>query len=183
MGIILEAKMAPRGLIFLIRLRVRGFCFLLFAGFEAIVLKVRSPKGAPKERPEGAPKERPRRSAETTPQRCTKRAPQRCTKRAPRRCTKRAPRRCTLVSHLFRVLFLFVCACVLVFALCLWGASKPIILKVGRPRSLKPWVAAGGREAIRIRLTIEIMLLGLRPGAEMIFENTSIYADEALIKL
>ena len=50
----------------------------------------------------------------------------------------------TLVSHSFHVMFLFVFACLLVLPLCFWKASK----KVGSPRSLKPWLAAGGREAI-----------------------------------
>ena len=31
--------------------------------------------------------------------------------------------------------------------------------KIGRPRFLKPWVAAGGREAIRIHIHIIIILL------------------------
>ncbi len=47
----------------------------------------------------------------------------------------------TLVSHSFHVMFLFVFACVLVFALFFEGFDA-LILKVGSPRSLKPWVAA-----------------------------------------
>ena len=56
----------------------------------------------------------------------------------------------TLVSHAFRVIFLFVFACVFAFGLCFSGLWSLRFFEFGNPRSLKPWVAAGGREAIRI---------------------------------
>ena len=56
----------------------------------------------------------------------------------------------TLVSHSSHVMFLFVFACVLVFALLFFEDVDALISEFRSPRSLKPWVAAGGREAIRI---------------------------------
>ena len=58
----------------------------------------------------------------------------------------------TFVSHSFPVMFLFVFAWVLVFALFFEG-FEALTLKFLTPRSLKPWVAAGGREAIWIKIT------------------------------
>ena len=71
----------------------------------------------------------------------------------------------SLPFHVFHVVFWCVFACVLVCALCFLKASfllvcsysicvlegfESLMCEVGNPRSLKPWVAAGGREAINI---------------------------------
>ena len=54
-------------------------------------------------------------------------------------------------SDALRLLFLSFCLCVCVFARVLFKASI-VNLESSNPKSLKPWVAAGGREAIRIIL-------------------------------
>ena len=53
-------------------------------------------------------------------------------------------------SDALRLLFLSFCLCVCVFARVLFKASI-VNSESSNPKSLKPWVAAGGREAIRIR--------------------------------
>ena len=59
-----------------------------------------------------------------------------------------------LISRSFRLLFSLVFASLLVCALCLFKGWEAFIFKVGTPRFLKPWLAAGGREAIRISYEI-----------------------------
>ena len=56
-------------------------------------------------------------------------------------------------SDALRLLFLSFCLCVCVFARVFFKASI-VNLQSSNPKSLKPWVAAGGREAIRIMVLI-----------------------------
>ena len=76
-------------------------------------------------------------------------------------------------------MFLFVFACGLVFAL-FFAGYEAFIVTVGSPRSLKPWVAAGGREAI------PVFAKNVRPRFLVIFwfsENLANFGRFEIVKI